>query len=183
MFFEENAFTLVAYLPDPLRSWLIELRRTLPLVITSEPHLTVLPPRPLSLPIEEVTQKLSAILNHWASFTVELSSVRVFSGSNVLFLEVNQGGRTLELLHAELNQDEFAHEEEFPFHPHVTIGAIGDSHAVEEIKRLAQVAWNSSQCPPRFPVTELALVALRGREEWTRLWEYRLCSAAYANQT
>ena len=182
LFPEENAFTVVAYLPEPLRSWLMELRRTLPLAVTSEPHLTVLPPRPLSLPIEEVADKLSAILDGWASFAVELSSVRVFSGSNVLFLEVSQGSRTLELLHTHLNRDEFVHEEDFPFHPHVTIGAITACHSVEEIKRMAQVAWNNSHCPTRFPVTELAL-ALRGRGEWTRLREYRLWSAAHAAQT
>jgi 2'-5' RNA ligase len=173
----KDAFALVTYVPDPLRTRLLELRESLDVEVNSEPHLTVLPPRPLTLALDEVVGRLGSILSGWRPFRVELSHFRVFSGSNVLFLEIAEGGSSLERLHAELNEGEIAHEEIYPFHPHVTVGGIATGRNVEATIRQATEAWQLDRRPCCFDVDELTLVRLAGqaqRGDWRRLWDYRM---------
>src|ERR1700761_1240736 len=118
----QNLFTLVTYTPEPLRSWLTTLRNSLPVEATSQPHITILPPRPLTLPVNDAKREITSILKRWQRFEVELSGIQVFPGSNVLYLEVSEGESELRRLHSELNTGDFAHDEIFEFHPHVTIG-------------------------------------------------------------
>lgn len=174
---DQNAFALVAYLRDPLRSWLLGLRQKLSLEVSSQPHITILPPRPLTLPLAEATRKLAAILEGWQSFGVELADLEVFSGSNVLFLEVGEGCATMEQLHAELDSGDFSHEELFPFHPHVTVGELADADQVESTLRKAAAAWESTKCVRRFVIDELTLVGLAEDapcSNWQQLWSYTL---------
>ncbi|SRR5579884_376881 len=174
---DQTVFALVNYAPPPLADWLLSLRRSLPVAPSSQPHLTVLPPRPLAIPLREAQEKLTAILSPWRSFEVEVSGVRVFPGSNMLYLEVDDGSSTLRQLHAELNSGEFAHQECFEYHPHVTIGGPVAPECLEAMSAKAVEAWQSSPCPRRFLIEELAFVSISAadrQQDWQRLWTYRL---------
>ena len=173
----QEAFALVTYTPEPLREWLIELRRLLPVESTSEPHITILPPRPLNIPATDAWQKISSTLSCFPAFEVELSSVRVFPGTNVLYLELSDGIPMLEELHATLNVGDFFHEEVFEFHPHLTVGGPVAPQELERKLRTARDAWRASACPTRFVVDQFAFVSISTSEagrQWNRLWRHRL---------
>ncbi|MBV8896348.1 MAG: 2'-5' RNA ligase family protein, partial [Acidobacteriaceae bacterium] len=175
-----SLFTLVTYAPQPLQRWMVRLRRELPLERNSQPHLTILPPRPLTMSSREARQKITSILSTWQSFEIELSGVRVFPNSNVLYLEVSEGINTLRRLHAELDSGEFAHNEEFDFHPHVTIGGPIAAEQLPSYTQKAVDRWANSRCPSRFPIDEIAFVTIsadRAKGDWRRLWAQKLPAA------
>ncbi len=176
-----NLFTLVTYTPEPLRSWLTTLRHTLALEAASQPHVTILPPRPLTLPVNDAKREIIAILKRWRSFDVELSGIQVFPGSNVLYLKVSDGESELRQLHAELNTGGFAHDESFEFHPHVTIGGPVLAEELEAVWQRALVAWETSLCPCRFSIEEVAFVSIAANGsagDWRRLWKHKLSAPA-----
>jgi 2'-5' RNA ligase len=174
---EQNLFALVNYTPEPLTRWLLRLRSLLRVTATSDPHITILPPRPLILPVSEAKQKLVATLAAWRSFEIELTGIRLFPGSNVLYLEVDEGSRTLQRLHEELNAGDFSHVERFDFHPHVTVGGPVPAEDLDEILTKAEDAWMRSRGPIRFTLKEIAFVSILGERnsgDWQRLWTYKL---------
>lgn len=173
----QSYFALVNYTPKPLANWLLRLRRTLGVAPTSPPHITILPPRPLTLSVPEAKQKLTSMLAFWGGIQIELTDVRVFPGSNVLYLEVNDGSSMLRRLHSELNTGDFAHQENFEFHPHVTIGGPVASENLDAIAAKATAAWQKSRCPRHFRIDEVAFVSISAQGEqgdWQRLWSYNL---------
>jgi 2'-5' RNA ligase len=182
----QNLFTLVSYTPEPLRRWISRLRKTLPVAAGSQPHITILPPRPLTIAMEEAKEKLTATLAHWKSFEIELSGVRVFPNTAFLYLEVSHGSSTLSRLHAELNAGEFAHEEVFEFHPHVTIGGPVPQEDLERIQQKAAEAWQNSHRPCRFSIKEIAFVSIaaEGKHgDWRRMWAHKLARPKTHTQT
>ncbi|HZS56388.1 MAG TPA: 2'-5' RNA ligase family protein [Bryobacteraceae bacterium] len=191
----QDLFTLVTYTPEPLRRWLVDLRRLLPVEANSQPHITILPPRPLTMPVEEARQKLTSVLARWTAFEIELTGVEVFPGTNVLYLDVRAGSEFLSRLHAELNQGSFAYQEPFPFHPHVTVGGPVPKQDLAFISRKAGEAWKSSLRNFRFKIQEIAFVSIAAhgiRGDWRRLWVHglagveayeQLARAAITNQT
>lgn len=177
---EPSFFTLVTYAPQPLQQWVVRLRRDLPVEANSQPHLTILPPRPLTMHSREAKQKITSILSGWQSFEIELSGVRVFPNSNVLYLEVNEGSNTLRRLHGELGAGEFAHEEVFEFQPHVTIGGPVPAEQLPSFTQKAAESWTNSHCPCRFPIDEVSFVTIsadRAHGDWRRLWAHKLPAA------
>ena len=172
-----DLFALVSYTPEPLRSWLVQLRELLAIQANSEPHITILPPRPLTLPLDEAQEKIASVLDGCPRFEIELSGVRSFAGTNVLYLDVSDGANTLRRLHAELNAGEFCFQEDFDFHPHVTIGGPVPSAQMEEVSAKAAEAWQNSLCPARFAIEEISLLSVQGnggRGAWRRLWTHKL---------
>jgi 2'-5' RNA ligase len=173
----QNLFTLVTYAPEPLSKWLTQLREFLPVAANCQPHITILPPRPLLMPIKEAKQKIKSILSPWRTFEVELSGVEVFPRSNVFYLEVSEGSSSLRRLHAELNAGDLAHEEPFAFHPHLTIGAPIRAEDLEAISRKAAKAWQTVRCACRFEIDEIVFVSIAANGkcgDWRRLWMHNL---------
>lgn len=188
-------FTLVSYTPEPLAHWLTQLRRLLSVTATSQPHITILPPRPLNMPVAVAKRKIRSLLAGWYKFDVELSDLRVFPSSSVLYLDVNDGSNSLRRLHSELNSGNFAHEEVFEFHPHVTLGGPVAPENLESVYRKAAEAWNSARCSARFTIEEVVFVSIATsgcNGEWRRMWAQSLgtekkhqlaARAAVTNQT
>src|SRR5690349_20174776 len=145
-----GCFALVSYIPDPLGSFLHELRRSLPGEHNPQPHITILPPRPLKLPVDAASQKAQNILLRFAAFEVELSTLRSFPETNVLYLDIAKGNGALHDLHGALNADVLEHEEKFEFRPHLTLGGPVESAHLPWVRRQAETAWYSSDHPRRF---------------------------------
>ena len=84
-------------------------------------HITVLPPRPLKAGVDLVSCEAQAILSGFSPFSVELSEVKVFPETNILYLDIASGNDALHHLHDALNIGLLAHEENFDFLPHLTL--------------------------------------------------------------
>jgi 2'-5' RNA ligase len=174
---EWGSFALVSYLPDPLKSFLHQLRETLPGEANPEPHVTILPPRPLRLGMEAASDLAYNILSQFSAFHVELSNVCSFPETNVLYLDIVQGSEPLYQLHAALNAGDLSHSEEFEFRPHLTLAGAMPAVDLGAARRKAEAAWLSADCPRQFMLDEIVFLWLSpedGQDEWTRLWSHSL---------
>jgi 2'-5' RNA ligase len=172
-----GSFALVSYIPDPLGSFLHNLRRSFPGEHNPQPHITLLPPRPLKLPVDAASQKAHNTLLQFAAFEVELSKVRSFPETNVLYLDIAKGNRVLRDLHQALNAGDLDHTEEFEFRPHLTLSGRVESAHLPWVRREAETAWYSSDHPRRFTLDEVIFLWLSPESrqcEWHRVSSRRL---------
>ncbi len=169
--------TLVSYIPDPLSAFVNELRRILPGHGNSQPHVTILPPRPLHVPVETASVEARVVLQQFPVFDVELSDVGYFSGTNFLYLEVMDRESVLHRLHSALNTGHLAHVEKFDFRPHLTLGGPVPEKSLVHSQDQTEAIWRSSRCSPRFTISEVVCLWSRPAEpwsDWKPLWSQRL---------
>jgi 2'-5' RNA ligase len=172
-----GSLTLVSYIPDPLGAFLHGLRRFLPGNHHAQPHVTILPPRPLRSAKETASREAQTILRQFPSFDVELSQVKCFPQTNVMYLDVAQGDSHLHRLHRVLNTGGLAHAERFEFLPHLTLGGPVPACSLSIFRDQAEAAWRSSNCSPRFSILEVVCLWLSptaGWGNWQRLWSQSL---------
>lgn len=173
---QSGYFALVSYVPDPLASFLAKIRKTLAETSHTQAHITLLPPRPLKLPIDTTSKQVRRILRQFPPFEVELLRVRRFP--RYLYLDVGQGNAHLHHLHNALNTGDLAHLEEFEFLPHLTLSGPLSPGAVNAAQLEAERAWNSDACPARrFVLNEVAFLwsgPASASCEWRRLWTHTL---------
>src|ERR1700722_17014901 len=87
-----NSFALISYLPEPLAGYLDSLRCELVPRCQARTHVTILPPRPLATGLpENAWRDLNAYLDDFRPFRVELTTIEVFEGTNVIYLSVGAG--------------------------------------------------------------------------------------------
>ncbi len=185
-------FTLVAYIPDPLGSFLEELRDPLPGSGCSQAHITLLPPRALKVPVEAASTLAQGILSRFPQFEVELAKVRRFAETNFLYLDLNEGDSLVKDLHAALNTGDLAAPEEFEFRPHLTLGGPVSPAKLDSAQQQAEFTWAAPHCSPRFTIREVVCLWLSPdspQGEWRRLWtlplaqESRAAAAAVTSRT
>jgi 2'-5' RNA ligase len=170
-------FALVAYLPDPLSSCLDEIRTSLWANITSKPHITLLPPRPLNISVELASEEITKILTALPEFEVELSDVKLFSNTNTIYLDIGDGRSSLEHLHRKLNSGLFAYAEEFEFRPHITLIGPCKLDDVARQESSARSLWRGSDCDSRFNVSEIVFLWIEpggAKGEWQQVRSFRL---------
>ena len=117
-----NQFALVIYIPDPLGRFLDDLRRELAPDCIPHAHVSVLPPRPISRPWQQVCEEARARAEEFAPFVVEAGDVNVFKATEVVYLELTRGGEELRRMHAVLSRGTLEFEEPYEYHPHITLG-------------------------------------------------------------
>ena len=172
-----GSFALVSYIPDPLGSFLHKLRHSLPGEDNPQPHITILPPRPLKLPVEAASQQAQDILLQFPAFDVELWKVRSFPETHVLYLDLKSGNKALHDLHAALNAGELRHRETFDFLPHLTLGGPVALTDVQAVRERAEALWYPFEYPRCFLLDEIVFLWLSpdsSQGEWVRLWSQRL---------
>jgi 2'-5' RNA ligase len=171
---QSGIFALVSYIPDPLGSFLTELQQSLAGDPTPQPHITILPPRPLMLSLEDASLEVKRKLEGFTRFEVELGKVSLFPETNILYLEVTKGSGALQELHNVLNSGLLHHDERFEYSPHVTIS--GPLEDVASGRKQAQAACSSSEMRFRFTVSDVVFLWQQDRNEkkWERLWSQRL---------
>lgn len=193
---QQGQFALVSYIPEPLGSFLYELRGTLPGGSNPQAHITILPPRPLRVPVETASERTLEVLARFPVFEIELSTVQRFPQTNVLYLDIAEGNEVVHELHDALNTDELACEEEFEFRPHLTLGGPVPEPELEAFHDQAEVAWLATGHSRRFTVDEIVFLWLNPANPeggWRRLWSYDLrtkgaimtkaARAAFTNRT
>lgn len=178
-----GSVALVTYIPDPLRSVLENLRQALPGNHAAQPHITILPPRELKLPIEDASEQTQSILRQVPAFEVELGKVRGFPETNFLYLGIGAGNASLRRLHDMLNTGVLHSGEEFKFRPHLTLGGPVPDAELESVLGRVEAAWRAAGCSRRFRLDELVLLWLKPESpqgEWLPFFTHSLEETATA---
>ena len=116
-----NNYALVAYLPDPLRKFLDDLRRELVPGCAPHAHVTILPPRPLSGTPDAAIETMRSGIAEFSPFEVKIADVEVFAASDVVYLGIGAGHQNLAQMHGALDAGPLKYEEPYPYHPHITL--------------------------------------------------------------
>lgn len=165
-----NSFALISYLPEPLAGFLNSLRCELVPRCQAKCHVTVLPPRPLATGLpESAWRDLSDSLDSFPPFRVELTSIEVFPGTNVIYLSVGAGYRELERMHAALNTGPLEFAEPFEYHPHVTLAQQLTPEQVESAAARARSRWREFPSSHSFMVDHLTFVQNTLDNRWEDL--------------
>lgn len=174
---------LVSYVPEPLGSFFYDLRGKLPGGSNPQAHITILPPRPLRVPVDAASEQAIEILSRFNAFEVELSNVGRFAQTNFLYVDIGQGADAFHNLHDALNQGDLAHAEEFQFRPHLTLGGPVPEAKMESTQDEAEVAWLAADHSRQFVLDKIVFLWLPSEApggEWHRLWIYNLSTKATA---
>ncbi len=165
-----NSFALISYLPEPVTGFLDSLRRELVPRCQARSHVTVLPPRPLAsgLP-ESAWRDLNDALDSFPPFRVELTSIEIFQGTNVIYLSVGAGLRELETLHTALNRGPLEFTEPYEYHPHVTLAQHLLPEQVAAAAALARRRWRDYSSSRTFTVDRLTFVQNTQEDRWSDL--------------
>lgn len=169
-----KCYALVAYLPDPLATFLDDLRRDLAPGFQPHAHLTVLPPRLLEASAEASISYLRPLLAACGPFEVEMRDVEVFPVSDVIYLGIGEGDASLRRMHQRLNGGAVAFATKFPFHPHITLGQDLAPGAVQDLRRIAAERWAAFPHPRRFPLDRVWFVRQTDAGAWQDLEEFSL---------
>jgi 2'-5' RNA ligase len=169
-----NVFALVIYIPDPLGRALDDLRRELVPHYNPHAHVSVLPPRPLSVDWQTASQQARALTEGWAPFEVELTGLQVFPVTDVLYLEVGGGASDLCAMHGAMNAGALEFDEPFEYHPHVTLAQEVAHADVEEMRELARRRWAEYRGERFFRAERAAFVQNTCGNHWLDLAEYAL---------
>jgi 2'-5' RNA ligase len=172
-----GAIALVTYVPDPLRSFLGEMRQLFPGNDDPQPHITFLPPRPLRQPVQAASATIRQTLGQFDSFEVELSNVCHFPKTNFIYLDIRQGNKSIHQVHSALNSGELHDSELFEFRPHLTLGGPYEECELDEVKSKADAAWRARPVEGRVPIDSLVCLWMPPHSrwrDWRRLWSYNL---------
>jgi 2'-5' RNA ligase len=100
---------------------------------------------------------------------VELASIEVFPGTNVIYLSVGAGYRELEKMHAALNRGPLKFAEPFEYHPHVTLAQELRAEDVEAAAVRARSRWREFPYSHSFMVDHLTFVQNTTENRWADL--------------
>ena len=151
-------FALVSYVPDPLASFLDNLRIELTPLAKPRAHVTILPPRPHEHDLVETIGRLRLDSRPFPSFAVEIGEIEIFEASHVVYLGFAQGAEELSSLYRALNRGSLEYTENFPYHPHVTVAQNIDPQDAPALAAIAEERWRSYQGPRGFTVDRLSFV-------------------------
>ncbi|MCS7043529.1 MAG: 2'-5' RNA ligase family protein [Bryobacteraceae bacterium] len=151
-------YAVVAYIAEPLGSFLNQLRAELVPGCTLRSHLTILPPRRLTAPQEVLSAELDRLAARKTAFEVTLGDIETFDSTGVIYVSLAAGREQVEQLHADLNHGVLFAEDQFPFHPHVTVAQNLGVLPFDEVLARARRRWQECGLPRQFTVSELTLV-------------------------
>jgi 2'-5' RNA ligase len=171
-----NVFALVTYIPAPLGEFLDELRREMVPHDDPRAHVSLLPPRPLAGDWRQAWAEVRHTLERRASFEVELTGIRTFPVTDVIYLEVGAGARELCDIHTAMNSNSLAFHEPFAYHPHVTLAQDISHQDVPDTLKLAERRWREFRGQRSFRVERAVFVQSTISDRWLDLAEYRLAS-------
>lgn len=171
---QTGLYAVVAYIPEPLGSFLNQLRAELVPGCLLRSHLTILPPRRLTAPQEVLSAELDRLASGSSAFEVALGEVETFDSTGVIYLSLAAGREQVEQLHAALNHGVLFAEDQFPFHPHVTVAQNLGALPFDEVLARARRRWQECRLPRQFTVSELTLVRNADPACWEDLSRHSL---------
>lgn len=173
-----NIFALVIYIPDTLGRFLDDLRRDLVPQYKPRAHVSVLPPRPLTVDWRLASEELRGVVETWSPFEIDLTRIEIFPATNVIYLEIGEGAGELRKMHTAMTCHCLAFEEPFSYHPHVTLAQEIPPSAVDDLRNHAERRWREYRGPRRFRAERAMFVQSATNNHWIDLAEYALGVAA-----
>ncbi|HZT38127.1 MAG TPA: 2'-5' RNA ligase family protein [Bryobacteraceae bacterium] len=175
-----NSYALVSYVPGRLGAFLDRVRRELVSTCVAQSHITILPPRAVFAPERVVTRQLQTDLDAFSKFSVHLTDVQVFTSTSVVYLGVGLGCDRLIEMHAALNHGSLEFEEQFAFHPHVTLAQGLSPEVVGQVADRAAQRWAEFDGPRHFDVDRLTFVQNTVHDCWVDLETFTLADLELA---
>jgi len=165
---EKPRYALVAYVRNAAGELVESLRRELHPALPHLPaHLTILPPRRLHSTEEAALNVLDRICSEEQPFEVHLGEVETFIPvTPTVYIRVDQHASRMSALHARLNVDGLAFEEEWPYIPHLTIVKMGNEPDAANACRIARERWGAYKGSRRIILERLTFV----REDAENCW-------------
>jgi 2'-5' RNA ligase len=167
-------FALIAFVPNELGGYLNRLRRQLVPGCPFKSHVTLLPPRLLGGSPSDLSGILHHRLRSIEACEVGLGEVEVFPATGVIYLGIESGGDVLRQIHALLSQDEFAGEETYPFHPHVTLAQDIPPLPSDELVERACSLWKNWEGERSFLLDRVSFVRGGDLGDWETVSEHDL---------
>jgi 2'-5' RNA ligase len=172
-----NVFALVIYIPDPLGRFLDDLRKELVPHYNPHAHVSVLPPRPL-VDWRAASDQVRSLLDTWAPFEIELTGLRLFPVTDVLYVDVGGGSAELCRMHEAMNCDALAFQEPFTYQPHITLAQEVPHESVPAMSAIAARRWDEYPGPRSFRAERAVFVQNTLANCWIDLAEYSLGAVA-----
>jgi 2'-5' RNA ligase len=118
-----SRYALVTYVRNSVGEFVEQLRRELHPTLAHMPaHLTILPPRELTMTEAAAVEFLEEACGRVLPFNVELGDVETFLPTTpTLFIQVKRAAYRMRELHDQLNGQGLCCEESWPYIPHLTI--------------------------------------------------------------
>src|SRR5215203_2731002 len=86
-----NSYALVSYIPGRLGDFITELRQDLVESCVARSHVSILPPRPLSVDHDAVADQIRTGLLPFSPFDLDMPRIVAFEQTSVIFCEVGTG--------------------------------------------------------------------------------------------
>ena len=169
-----NCYALVSYVPGELGVFLDGLRRELVPSCSFRSHVTLLPPRGLSVGSDEAWDTIQRVCAGYAPFRVDLVEIEIFPETHVIYAALGEGFAHLEQMHREFMTGPLYFDEPFTYHPHVTLAQSFPPEQFEEIAALAQQRWREYRGEKSFLVENLAFVQNTDANDWLDLHRLNL---------
>lgn len=164
-----NSFALVTYIPGQFGEFLDDLRRELVPACMPHAHVTILPPRPLSVAPEEAWSYMYPLIKDFSPFDVHTTAVDIFESTSVIFVGVGAGRTELRQMHDRLNRGPAGFAEPFPYHPHITLAQELDPDQVVEVFETAKRRWAEYRGERSFSADTVTFVQNTTRNKWLDL--------------
>ena len=167
-----NVYALVIYIPDPLGRFLDDLRRELAPGCKPHAHVSVLPPRPLSVDWHVAGEQVRELTEAQPPFAVGLTQVRIFPVTHVTYIEVGAGAPELHHMHDAINRGALTFKEPFSYYPHITLAQEIAADQVQAVHELAGRRWQEFTGPKTFRAERAAFVQNIMGNYWIDLAEF-----------
>lgn len=172
-----NVFALVIYIPDPLGRFLDDLRVELVPSYKPHAHVSVLPPRALSISSGQGCGHARQLAAEFAPFEIELGDVEVFEATKVIYLSVKKGHSELREMYGAVSCGCLEYREVYPYHPHITLAQEFLHDDVERLADIARERWRGWRGPRSFRADTVTFVQNTVNNEWIDLAEIALGAA------
>jgi 2'-5' RNA ligase len=169
-----NCFALVAYIPEPLSSFLDDLRRELSPGSLPRAHVTILPPRPLAVRTSEAIAEISKAISRMVAFEIEVCSVEIFQATSVIYISLGGGRGELQRIHDVLNTGALEFSEPFSYWPHLTLAQDLKPEQVAPVQALAKKRWDDYRGSRSIPIETLSFVQSTETGRWLDLAHWTL---------
>jgi 2'-5' RNA ligase len=138
-----SRYALVTYLRNPVGEFVERLRQEIhPTTEHMAAHLTILPPRELTLSEDAALELLEDACSRVIPFTVELGDVETFLPTTAtVFIQVKRAAYRMRELHDELCRNGLSCSEAWPYIPHLTILKTDQDAEAKRAFEIAQERW------------------------------------------
>ena len=169
-----SVFAVVIYIPGELGEFLDKLRLELVPGCNPHAHVSLLPPRPLAVNWRVASEQVREVMDRSTPFEVELTSIRMFPATDVIYIEVDAGAGELRKMHVAMNAASLQFQDPFPYHPHITVAQALVHENVPAVHELATRRWREYSGSRTFPAAEAVFVQNSLDNCWIDLAAYSL---------